>query len=110
MWNKIVFKNYYYAALVLNVGSIVGIFSLASFLPPIVPLFYGGAAGEGQLVPTFGLLIAPSTSLIITILNIGLSMTTKDDFSKKSLAIAALVISILTTITIIKIFFLVGFF
>ncbi len=90
--------------------SILGIFFLKDFLPPVVPLFYGGASGEGQLVPTLGLLIAPGVALIITLLNIGLSTITKDDFSKKALAIAAFVVSILTTVTIIKIFFLVGFF
>ena len=107
---NLVFKNYYYSAAALSGISILGIFFLQSFLPPVVPLFYGGTAGEGQLVPALGLLIAPGASLIITVLNIGLSMTTKDDFSKKALAISALVVSILTTITLIKIVFLIGFF
>ena len=107
---NLVFKNYYYSALVLSSISMLAIFFLQDFFAPSVPLLYGSATGEGQLVPALGLLIAPGASLIITVLNIGLSMTTKDDFSKKALAISALVVSILTTITIIKIVFLIGFF
>jgi len=103
-------KNYYYAGMALNILSILAILIVKDLLPPLVPLFYGAVAGTAQLVPTLGLLIAPSVSIVITIINMGISIKTKDDFSKKVLSVTSLLVSILTTITIVKIIFLVGFF
>lgn len=103
-------KKYFYSALTINLISIIIPFVLKNYLPPLVPLFYQRPIGEWQLVPVLGLAIAPTISFVITITNIVISSITKDDFLKKVLAIAALVISILTAITIIKIVFLVGFF
>lgn len=91
-------------------ASTIAIIVLKGFLPPIVPLLYGNPTGSGQLVPTLGLIIAPGISLIIIVINIILSLTVKNDFLRKTLAISTLLISVLTTITIIKIILLVGYF
>lgn len=79
-------------------------------MPPVVPLFYGKPSGEGQLVPTLGLLIAPAASLLITLLNTALSVVTNDTFFKQVLIATTLLITLLTTITVLKVIFLVGFF
>lgn len=110
MWKKIKFNNYFLVALILNVVSILAPIILRSFLPPVVPLFYGRPAGEAQLTSTVGLIIAPVISTAIVLINIFLNLKTKDDFLKKILAIAALLVSIVTTITVAKIILLVGFF
>ncbi len=110
MLKNLVFKNYYYAGLILNFVVVLAVVFLKDFLPPIVPLLYGQPVGAGQLVNRLELLIAPGISTIIIGVNVLLSLTTKDSFSKKVLAISSLAICILTTITVIKIFFLVGFF
>lgn len=110
MWKKTVFRNYFLAAAVLNVIAAIGIVLFKGFLPPLVPLFYGRPTGEAQLTSSLGLLIAPITSLVITIVNFLLVIWVKDDFLKKILAISAVLVSILTAITIIKIVLLVGFF
>ncbi|HTK03945.1 MAG TPA: hypothetical protein VL401_04255 [Alphaproteobacteria bacterium] len=107
---NLIFKNYYYASFILNLLLIIGIFLCKSFLPPVVPLFYGAAEGAGQLVPTFGLLLAPGISLVITGINIWLSLIIKDEFSKKVLGVTSFSLTIITTITVAKIIFLVGFF
>jgi hypothetical protein len=110
MWKKITFNNYFLAALILNALSLLAPVILRGFLPPVVPLFYGRPVGEGQLVSTLGLLIAPAASFLITAVNLLLNLWTKDDFLKKVLAVTALIISIVTAITVIKIMLLVGFF
>lgn len=109
-WKETPFKGYFYAALIINFILIAMPFALKDFLPPLLPLFYQRPVGESQLISTFGLAIAPGISLVITITNTILSFTTKDIFLKKMLAVVALIVSILTAITIIKIVFLVGFF
>ncbi len=110
IWKDAPFKSSIYTSLVLNLVAIASVLIFKGFLPPVVPLFYGKAIGEGQLVPVLGLLIAPATSIIITILNLVTSSLTHDMFLKKIYAASALLISLLTTISVIKIIFLVGFF
>jgi hypothetical protein len=109
MWKKVIYRNYFLAAIIINVAVILALFIFKSALPPLAPLFYGRPIGEAQLTKTFGLLIAPGGAILITILNLFLSLGVKDDFLKRLLAISAIVISVLTTITIIKIVLLVGF-
>jgi hypothetical protein len=110
MWKKVPYRNYFLAAIIINVGIVLSLVFLKNLLPPLAPLFYGRPVGEAQLTKTFGLFIAPGVSLLITALNLCLSLWVKDDFLKKLLAISAMVISILTAITITKIVLLVGFF
>jgi hypothetical protein len=110
MWKKVAYRNYFLAAIIINVGVLLSLVLFRNFLPPLAPLFYGRPIGETQLTTTFGLLIAPGVSLLVTALNLCLSLWTKDAFIKKLLAISAIVISILMAITITKIVLLVGFF
>ena len=110
MWKKVTYRNYFLAAIIINAAVALSLVLLRSFLPPLVPLFYGHPVGEAQLTNTLGLFIVPGVSLLITMLNLCASLWVKDDFLKKLLAISAIVISALTAITITKIIFLVGFF
>jgi hypothetical protein len=110
MWKKVPYRNFFLAAIIINIGVALSLTLLSSILPPLAPLLYGRPAGEAQLTKTLGLFIAPGTSLLITMLNLGLSLWVKDDFLKKLLAVSTIVISILTAITITKIILLVGFF
>ena len=109
MWKKVPYRNYFLAAIIINIVVALSLVLLKSVLPPLAPLFYGRPVGEAQLTKTLGLFIAPGASLLITILNLCLSLLVKDDFLKKLLAISAIVTSVLTAITIIKIILLVGF-
>lgn len=110
MLKHLTYKKYYYTSLALSLVSIIVIVAVKDFLPPLVPLLYGNVSGPGQLVSTLGLLIAPGVSIFITFLNGILSTLTNDDFIKQILATMAVVISILSIVTILKIIFLVGFF
>jgi len=109
MWKKVIYRNYFLAAIIINLLAVVSIILLRNFLPPLIPLFYGRPAGEAQLTETFGLLIAPGVSLLITIINLCISLLIQDGFQRKILAMSATIISLLTAITVVKIILLVGF-
>ncbi len=98
------------ASLALSLVSGLSILALRNWLPPLVPLLYGRASGPGQLVPTLELLIAPGVSILVTLINTFLTFYIEDVFLRKTLIIGALLLSLLTTLTIFKIIFLVGFF
>jgi hypothetical protein len=109
-YSYVPYKSFVYLSVFLNIVSVVIILVLKGFLPPVVPLFYGLPTGNEQLVPTLGLLWAPLAGLVITLINIFVSILNQDDFLKKSLIISSAFISLLLTITVIKIVLLVGFF
>ena len=110
MWKDLPYKGCVYFSLVLNVLLIGIILILKGFLPPIVPLFYGLPDGSEQLIPYFGLILAPTIGLVITFVNIFVSNTIRDIFLKKALVISSAFISLLLAITTVKIVLLVGFF
>lgn len=110
MWKNLPFSKYLYASIVLNIVSIVTIFALKSFLPPVVPLFYGLPGGVNQLVPKLGLIIAPGAGILVALINVILVSFVKDLFFKRTLVVSSIFVSILLFITTIKIILLVGFF
>lgn len=78
-------------------------------LPPVVPLLYGKPVGESQLVPSYALVIAPLTALLITIVNFMLTkFSLKDTFLKNILNWSTVLVSVLSFITVTKVIFLVG--
>jgi hypothetical protein len=103
-------KKFMYSSIGLSFFTALVVIALKGLLPPEVPLFYGKPTGEEQLVPTLGLLIAPGVSLLIVIINTIFVGLIKDLFLKKTLIVSSLFVSLLTTITVFKIVFLVGFF
>lgn len=110
MWKNLPFKGYVYTSLAFNIVLGVAIFIIKGFLPPVIPLFYGLPTGVNQLVPTLGLIIAPVASLIVTLINIGVASFINDQFFKRTLIVSAIFVSVLVTITTLKIILLVGFF
>jgi hypothetical protein len=110
MWKDLPYKGCIYFSIALNIVSAVIIVILKGNLPPVVPLFYGLPIGAEQLAPTLELFLTPAAGLIITAINILISFISKDIFLKKLLIISGTFISLLLTITLIKIILLVGFF
>ena len=95
-------------SLVIAVVTILAVFILQTKLPPQVPLFYGAAEGETQLILSWGLVIPSTFSILVVIANSALSTFTKNEFTKKVLIFSALVVTLFSVITTIKIIFLVG--
>lgn len=109
-WKKIAFHNFFLAAGILDILTIIGILSVKSFLPPVIPLYYGKPAGTEQLAITNFIFIIPAIAVFVAAFNLFISSSTKDDFIKKTLAVTALIVSLMATITVAKIILLVGFF
>jgi len=104
------FKELVIAGFSLDFIAALLIIFLRNFLPPVVPLLYGRPGGVGQLVPELYLLIAPLAAIVLTIVNLLVMNFQENLFTRKILSASAFLISLLTTITIVKIILLVGFF
>lgn len=107
---QIPFRGYVYVSFGLSLATAFFILVMQSYLPPEVPLFYGRTVGPEQLVSKLEFIIPPGVSALITSTNALISTLISDDFLRKILAISSFVVSLLVTITILKISFLVGFF
>lgn len=110
MWKNVPLKGGVYFSTALNLILIILVLGLKGFLPPVVPLFYGLPSGTDQLVSSIFLVVAPVSSLIITLINILISNLIKDIFLKRALIISSVFVSLLFAITLVKIVLLVGFF
>lgn len=105
-----VLRGYFLTAFILSFVSIATILIIRSFLPPVVPLFYGKPVGSDQLAPNLYLLVVPFASLLISTTNVFVSNSVTDEFTKRVLAISSFIVSFMATVTIVKIILLVGFF
>jgi len=106
--NKIPFKNTVLALLFINFLIIILVIFAQRFLPPVVPLFYGQPQGSQQLAKSIFLVIPPLIALGIVTVNTGILFFMKNDFLQKVLLGLAAGTTILATITVVKIIFLVG--
>lgn len=97
-------------AFFLNVAIILIVIFIKKSLPPEVPLFYGLSEGKDQLGTSLSLIIPPLLSISFIALNLLISLFTKDLFLKKTLIITSISTTILSTITVFKIIFLIGTF
>ena len=95
-------------ASIVSITTIARVIIFRGFLPPQLPLFYGLPKGEQQLTSSINLVIPSLISLGIIVINYSLSTLLEDDFLKKALVLTAIVCVFFSTITTIKIFFLVG--
>jgi hypothetical protein len=107
---KVPFIKYVYVGLVANLVLVLALLAIHSFLPPQIPLFYGSAEGEGQLAPSWAIIIPNLSAILASFVNTALCLLVKDEFLKKTLVIASLGISLLATITVAKIILIVGSF
>jgi len=95
-------------ALFINALVIGGVLFLQKNLPPMLPLFYGLPLSEAQLAPSYALSLPPLISLIIVGVNTLIGKILKDNFLQKVLLALTIASTALSTITVLKIFFLVG--
>ena len=104
-------KKYVVAFFALGIATILTVVLLRErFLPNQVPLFYGLPEGEEQLSSSLGLVVPNLISITILLINVLISLFTKDEFLKKTLIITGFVAISFATITTIRIILLVGSF
>ncbi len=104
------FGSRFAQASAISIATILLVLIFQKILPPQIPLFYGLPRGEQQLAKTQALVIPSLLSLTVIIVNYTLSLFIDDDFIKKALVFTSIVSVFFSTITTIKIFFLVGSF
>jgi hypothetical protein len=94
----------------LNIVTLIVIYVSWSKIPPLIPLYYGNPTGGEQLGPSRGLFIPPSFVLVSLLTAILITKAYKDDFLEKLLVMSLCVLTTLSTVTVLKILFLVGNF
>lgn len=109
-WTDLPLREYIYLSAAIDAVLALTLFLAKNLIPPVVPLFYGSAAGESQIVPSIGLYIAPGASFLILTLNSLIAGLIGNIFLKKILIISTFLFTVFMTITTLKIIFLVGFF
>lgn len=95
----------WFPLLFLSLGITLAIVTTLRFLPPKLPLFYSVAWGDGQLATHQEFLIVPASISIIALLNLVLSLQLhpSQSFFKKALFLSSIIVSLILTITFIKI-------
>lgn len=91
-----------------NLLLMITIILLQKLIPPVVPLLYGKPTGEEQLTSRANLLIPPVLAIATNIINLALIQILKDNFLQKILLSLGFILTILSTITTLKIIFLIG--
>ncbi len=95
----------------LGIGSIfIAAVILAIFwvkLPPQVPLFYSRPLGEAELANPLFFLFPLILSACFLLINLMLARFIESDFLKRALVLGAALSSILASITVIRIIFLI---
>ena len=77
-------------------------------LPPEIPIFFGLPQNKEQLGPSILIVMPPIISLFFVFINSILAVKIESNYVKKSLAFGSLAITLLSTIAVLKIIFLVG--
>lgn len=101
------FKEFFIVCLAVNLTVGVAILVSQSSLPPVVPLLYGLPVGEEQLVPRILLVLPSLAAFLLVAANACVSSFLKDSFVHKVLVGISIALTLLASITTIKIFFLV---
>lgn len=106
--SKIPFLKLIPVFIFLNLLTASIVFIAKSKIPPQVPLYYGYARGDRQLIEAPGLIIPSLISIGIIITNTMFSLFIGSDFLKRVLIISSFLATALSAITTVKIILLVG--
>ncbi|MBL7036872.1 hypothetical protein ISR94_03475 [Candidatus Microgenomates bacterium] len=107
-FERLPLKKFYIFSFFLNIIVLVAALLSKYILPPEIPLFYGLPQSSQQISSSYFLFIPSLVSLALTVVNAYLSIFVDNTYLKKVLAFSTILISILSTLTTLKIIFLVG--
>ena len=108
--NSLPLVKYVYVTAGVNIFLIASVLVLNNKLPPVVPLFYGLAQGEDQLVVRILLVLPSLVSLAFLLINTAVAYFLKDDYFKKVMVLTPLGATLFSALTTVKIILLVGYF
>lgn len=91
--------------LILSLIITIAVVTIFNFLPARLPLFYSLPWGDEQLATHQQFLIIPAGIAIVTLLNllVAAQLHPSQSFFKKALLISSIIISLIMTVTFIKI-------
>ena len=104
----IAYSKLLYISFAINIFTIILVFVFGKFLPPEVPLLYGLAEGESQLVGKNSLVLPSLISITVVLANTAVSLLISDDYLQKALMVTAFASSIIASVAILEVLFLVG--
>ena len=108
IFEKMPLKNLFLVSIVINlVFILLGLFANL-ILPPEIPLFYGLPKNSEQLTRSIFIVLPSLVSLVMTLVNITISVKVDSQYLKRVMAFASTGITILSIIATYKIIFLVG--
>lgn len=107
---EIPFKNLVITSLVINLATLAFVVIVKNQLPPQIPLYYGLPKTEEQVANSTSLIIPGILATSIMVINILIAQVANDDYLRKILILTGVVGAFLSTITTLKIIFLVGGF
>ncbi|OGM26741.1 hypothetical protein A3D00_00540 [Candidatus Woesebacteria bacterium RIFCSPHIGHO2_02_FULL_38_9] len=105
---RLSFSKFILASVTVNLITGALVLILLNHIPPQAPIFYGRPQSEKQLADKLTLILPPFISTIFAVVNFFIIKIVKDDFLKKVLMGVTISVTILSTITVVKIIFLVG--
>lgn len=113
-WNSI--KNNWFIRIVHKFVIVLFILSVGFFvwrfplLPPEIPLWFSRPWGADQLAPSYWLLLVPVSSLLWYCLDLFISIYITSEYLifTQMLFLSALIVNLLSFVTLIKILFLVS--
>lgn len=104
------YKEIFGFCLLVNILVALFIVFFKNFLPPVVPLFYGLPVGEEQLVPRIFLTVPSIVATVLIIINIFIAKVSSGNFIQRVLVGLTMTLTLLASVTTMKIFFLVASF
>lgn len=107
-WKDVPFRKGIIIFLIINLVVILAVLLGLHVLPPEVPLFYGQAEGAEQLVSSQFLIVPSLSCILLFTINSFIEYFIKDGFLAKTLTFVYFIASFFSTITTIRIFFLVA--
>ena len=107
---KVPLKQLLLATLILALLTIGFVVISLNHLPPEVPLFYGLPEGEDQLASATSLIVPSLVSIAVFLINATTVYLLEDKFIQSMLVVATFAVTLLSSITTIKIILLVNSF
>jgi len=105
---KVPFSKQVIYCLIINLVMILLAILSIFVLPPEIPLLYGLPEGNDQLVKSWAITVPNLVAFILMFINTIFAINTKDEYIRKIIILAGFTATFFATITVIKIFFLVG--
>ncbi|HJX45603.1 MAG TPA: hypothetical protein VJ399_00315 [Patescibacteria group bacterium] len=108
--SEIPFLKLIFVFILLNLATAAAVLIANNKIPPQVPLYYGYARGDRQLIESSGLVLPSLMSVGIITVNTIISLFIGSGYLKRALVISSFLATALSLITTVKIMLLVGSF